>query len=284
MRIRDGFTGAVPRYAGGSVLLAALVFAGCTSPAERVDVQAASLGNSRRIVVGAGFRHVVYANGRTAPGAILHVYIEGDGSPYLDRWTVAPDPTPRSPLMLRLMALDSAPAVYVGRPCYFGLAEDPPCTPLDWTLARFSTRVIDSLANVIEQQRAAAGADAVELFGHSGGGTLAVLLGARLPSVRRVVTLAGNLDPDAWADLHDYTRLDGSLNPVQLGPLPPAIEQQHFAGGRDRVIPPNLVEAAALQLGAGAIIVLPDVSHTNGWEKKWPAIVAGHRSDRAAGD
>jgi hypothetical protein len=30
--------------------------------------------------------------------------------------------------------------------------------------------------------------------------------------------------------------------------------------------------------------VLPDVSHTYGWEKKWPAIVAGHRSDRAAGD
>ena len=76
MRTRGGFTGAVPRYAGGSVLLAALVFAGCTSPAERVDVQAAALGGSRSIAVGAGFRHVVYANGRTAPGSILHVYLE----------------------------------------------------------------------------------------------------------------------------------------------------------------------------------------------------------------
>jgi NADH-quinone oxidoreductase subunit D len=37
-------------------------------------------------------------------------------------------------------------------------------------------------------------------------------------------------DIDAWADLHDYTRLTGSLNPVHGGPLPSDIEQQHFAG------------------------------------------------------
>jgi hypothetical protein len=181
--------------------------------------------------------------------------------------------------------VDGRPAaVYVGRPCYFGLADDPPCTPLDWTLGRFSSRIVDSLAVVIQQQRAAAGASALELFGHSGGGTLAVLLGHRLPDVRRVVTLAGNLDPDAWADLHDYTRLGRSLNPVQLGPLSAAIEQQHFAGARDRVMPPRLVETAALQLGAPGIVELPEISHTTGWEKKWPAIAAGHRNDRTAGD
>jgi len=284
MQAGSGFAGAASGCAAGFVSLAALALAGCASPAERVDVEAASFGHVRSVVDGVGFRHVVYANDRKAVGAILHVYIEGDGSPYLDRWTVAADPTPRNPLMLRLMALDSAAAVYVGRPCYFGLAPDPSCTPLDWTLDRFSARIVDSLAAVIEQQRVATGAEALELFGHSGGGTLAVLLGARLPEVRRVVTLAGNLDPDAWADLHGYTRLKGSLNPVRHGPLSATIVQQHYAGGRDRVLPPALVETAAAQLGAPAIVVLPEVSHATGWEKKWPAILAGHRDDRAAGD
>jgi pimeloyl-ACP methyl ester carboxylesterase len=261
------------------MLLASLLLAGCATPAERMDVEARSSGYARNVVQGSGFRHVVYANGRHAAGGVLHVYIDGDGSPYLDRWTVAADPTPRNPLMLRLMALDSAPAVYVGRPCYAGLATDPPCSPLDWTLGRFSERVVDSLATVIEQQRAATGASGLALFGHSGGGTLAVLIAARLPDVRRVITLAGNLDPDAWADLHEYTRLTASLNPVRLGPLPITIEQLHFAGARDRVMPPALIETAAGQLGARGVAVLPDVAHATGWEAKWPAILAGHWTD-----
>ena len=268
--------------AWGVRLLGPLLLAGCTTPAERIDVEARSSGFARVVVQGIDFRHVVYSNGRDASGTILHVYIDGDGSPYVDRWTVAADPTPHNPLMLRLMALDAAPAAYVGRPCYAGLAQDPPCSPLDWTLGRFSERVVDSLMSVIERQRTATGAAGLELYGHSGGGTLAVLIARRLPEVRRVITLAGNLDPDAWADLHDYTRLTGSLNPARLGPLPVSVEQRHFAGAHDRVMPPGLIEKAALQLGAQGIVVLPDASHAAGWEKKWPAILTGHSIDPAA--
>src|SRR6185436_12059458 len=118
------------------------------------------------------------------------------------------DPTPRHPLMLQLMTLDSAPSVYVGRPCYFGLANDPPCTPRDWTLDRFSPRIVDSMASVIEQLRAGRGTDAIELYGHSGGAALAVLLAARLGGVQRIVTIAGNLDVEAWTTYHGYTPLE----------------------------------------------------------------------------
>jgi hypothetical protein len=170
--------------AASVLLLAPILLAGCATPADRMDAEARSSGFARAVIEGIGFRHVVYTNGRNAAGGALHVYIDGDGSPYVDRWTVASDPTSRNPLMLRLMALDAAPAVYVGRPCYVGQATDPPCSPLDWTLARFSERVVESLARVIEQQRAATGAAGLELFGHSGGGTLAVLIAARVPDVR----------------------------------------------------------------------------------------------------
>lgn len=259
----------------------AVLLAACASPAARMDAVAAQHGYVRAVVRGTDYRHVTYARGLPVAGRPLNVYIEGDGSPYLDRWTVNADPTPTRPLMLRLMALDAGPALYVGRPCYAGLAADPPCSPLDWTLDRFSERVVGSMAAVIEQVRTAAGASRLNLFGHSGGATLAVLLARRLPDVRCVVTLAGNLDPDAWTDHHAYARLQGSLNPAAQGPLPAPLEQSHFAGARDRVLPPGLVEPAARRLGADGIVVLPGVSHVRGWETQWPAILAGHCSEPA---
>jgi pimeloyl-ACP methyl ester carboxylesterase len=261
-----------------------LTLGACAMPAQRMDAAASSAGFGRRIVEGSGFRHVVYENGRVAAGRRLHVYIEGDGSPYLDRRTVSLDPTPRRPLMLDLMSLDEAPAAYVGRPCYGGLASDPPCTPLDWTLGRFSPRVVESMAGAIAALVEQSSASGVDLFGHSGGGTIAVLLAMRLPNVRRVVTLAGNLDTDAWADLHGYARLSGSLNPVHAGPLPAQVGQEHYAGGRDRIVPPALVEGAATRLGSGVVFVVPDLSHQTGWEAHWPVIVTGQWPLRSATD
>ena len=157
--------------------------------------------------------------------------------------------------MLRLMTLDPAPSIYVGRPCYFGLANDPPCTPRDWPLDRFSPRVVDSMARLIEQLREGR-QDAIELYGHSGGGALAVLLAARLGGVQRIVTIGGNLDVDAWTAYHGYTPLEGSLNPVNAGPLPATLLQEHYVGDRDRVVPPEMVEAAALRLDVPGAIVL----------------------------
>jgi hypothetical protein len=259
-----------------------LALGACGTPAQRMDETAASYGFGRSVVDGAGFRHVVHSNGRGAVGRRLHVYIEGDGLPYLDRRTVSSDPTPRLPLMLKLMSLDEAPAAYVGRPCYGGLASDPPCTPLDWTLGRFSPRVVESMVAVVTALVEQSGASGVDLFGHSGGGTIAVLLALRLPNVHRVVTLAGNLDIDAWTELHGYARLSESLNPVLAGPLPSEVEQEHYVGGHDRIVPPALVGSAATRLGSGAVFIVPEVSHQAGWEAYWPLIVTGQYLARSA--
>jgi pimeloyl-ACP methyl ester carboxylesterase len=259
--------------------LAALVVAfagplqGCATPTERAAAFADSHLLRRVVVQGTEFRHVVFLNaGRSSRGA-LHVYLEGDGSPYLDRWTVAPDPTPRNPLMLHLMVLDASPSAYVGRPCYFGLALESPCSPLDWTLGRFSERVVASLARAVEELKDEGEYESVEIYGHSGGGALAVLVAARVPGVVRVVTLAGNLDPDAWATLHGYTPLTASLSPVRLGPLPVDVTQLHVAGEKDRVVPPWMVQQAASQLGANEVVILPGVDHDCCWESIWPDLL-----------
>jgi len=258
-----------------NLALATLLATGCSDTPPRPDEIVQRFGFERRVQRGADFTHVVFTNAQTPEPGTLHVYIEGDGTPYVGRHDVAADPTPRNPLMLRLMTLDPAPSIYVGRPCYFGLAGGPPCTPRDWTLDRFSPRIVDSMAQVIEQTRAARGTDAIELYGHSGGGALAVLLAARLDGVQRIVTIGGNLDTDAWAAYHGYTPLEGSLNPVRAGPLPASLVQQHFVGHRDKVVPPEIVAAAARRLGAPGVVVLHDVSHARGWDRAWPAILVG---------
>jgi hypothetical protein len=270
-----GYAGTACRTAWAAVVVA-LLATGCASPAQRADDFAQSAGFERDVVQGTGFRHVVYRNSNRDPRRALHVYIEGDGRPYLDRWTVAPDPTPVNPLMLQLMAADGSPALYLGRPCYFGLATDAPCTPLDWTLRRFSKDVVDSMAAVIVD--AARDADTVELFGHSGGGALAVLLARRLDKVTRVVTLAGNLDPAAWAALHHYTPLTGSLDPLADGLLRQDIGQFHYAGGRDRNMPPGVLVPAVARLGSSRLQVVDSADHTCCWKDVWPAVLASQTS------
>lgn len=265
------------RVLGMWKLAALVLLAGCSTPLQRLDALVEANGWNRTVVTGADFRHVVLDNGILDTARPLHVYIEGDGRPYLDRWTVAPDPTPQRPVMLQLMTLDAAPAVYVGRPCYFGLARNPPCTEFDWTLGRFSETVVKSMADAIEQLRRERGHRLVELYGHSGGGTLAALLAARLPGVTRVVTLGGNLDPDAWVRHHGYTPLSGSLNPARRGRLPDSIEQLHLAGARDESVPPWMIAQAAAQLGAVAVEVVPGVAHSCCWSARWSLLLSETR-------
>jgi pimeloyl-ACP methyl ester carboxylesterase len=252
-------------------LVAAFVGGGCAVTA-RVDRFAASRGFERSVVEGAGFRHVIYRNARIAgPGVPLNVYIEGDGAPWVMRRFVAENPTSANTLMLRLMARDSGPALYLGRPCYFGLHQDPGCDKKYWSSHRYSAVVVDSMAAAL--LRLAPDVD-VNLLGHSGGGALAVLLVPRLPRAKAVVTLAGNLDTDGWTARHRYEPLSGSLNPRLQPPLPPGVAQFHAAGGRDKNVTPDLVESfARMQSGAGYRLY-PEQSHACCWDSVWPGILA----------
>lgn len=250
----------------------AAALGGCATPAERIDRFAADAELQRSIVRGAAFEHVVYGNGRRFAGATVHVYLEGDGRPYLDRWTVAPDPTPRRPLMLHLLASDPAPAVYVGRPCYHGLSP-PPCNPLHWTLQRFGPEVVDSMVAAIAA--ATAGAESVELYAHSGGAVFAVHAARRLDHVTRVVTLAGNVDPAAWTRWHGYTSFSPLVDPLAAGPLRPSVTQLHAVGADDRNVPPSLVREGAARLGATDVRVIRGADHACCWQDLWPALRDG---------
>ena len=115
--------------------------------------------------------------------------------------------------------------------------------------------------------------DRLVWLGYSGGGTIATLLAPRFDTTTDLVTVAANLDIDAWTDVHAYARLVGSLNPARQAPLPAWIHQRHYVGSMDRVVPKDVIARASVD--PSALIVVPSYDHTCCWEAIWPTILAG---------
>ncbi len=204
----------------------------------------------------------------------LHIYLEGDGTPWVYRVIRTRDPTPRQPLMLQLMAQDSAAAAYVGRPCYNGSYADDGCSSELWTSARYSEKIVASMSGVIRQLIESTGAQSVRLFGHSGGGTLAMLIAERIQQVSHVVTLAGNLDIEGWVAHHRYTPLFGSLNPATQPPLRLGVKQWHFLGGDDSVIPVSLVKPFVNAQPNSFGFEIGNYTHGCCWRRMWSKALA----------
>jgi hypothetical protein len=246
--------------------------AGCRTASEQFTQHAAERGLHAEVVAGAGFEHLVLSTSRP-PGPMLHVYFDGDGTPSVEGYP-AVDPTPRDPLVLDLMTLDPTSAVYIGRPCYHGLS-GAPCSPTLWTSGRYSESVVASMAAAVRRVVAARGVERIVLIGYSGGGVLAVLLATRVPQTVGVVTIAANLDIDAWRDHHGASRLTDSLNPARQAA--PSVPQRHYAGGRDQVVPVAITRQGA---AAGAeVIVVADYDHRCCWVTLWPTALAALEGD-----
>ncbi len=254
------------------LLLAAALLGGCAAPPHlKPDSFAQSQNMNRQLIQGEAFTHVVYTNGSLLEKR-LHVYIEGDGKPWvLNGQLPARDPTPRYPLTLYLMSRDPDRAIYLGRPCYLDTHTQAPCTEKDWTSGRFSQDIVDSLAAALENHLSQHPATHITLIGYSGGGALATLMAGRLKPAVRLITLAGNLDTAQWTHLHGYLPLHESLNPMVSAQLE-GVLHLHFAGGRDTNIPAEQIANFARKHG-GQFILLPEFDHRCCWEDKWPELL-----------
>lgn len=224
---------------------------------------------NNRIVSGGQFDHrVVYKAGQ---GERLHVYIEGDGRPWETRISRAKDPTPERALTLELMALDPAPAIFLGRPCYFVRHVSDCKDDRWWTSHRYSEPVVAGLDAVLD--RYAQSYSGIVLIGHSGGGTLAYLLAARRDDVEVLVSLAANLDHNLWVQAHRFAPLYGSLQPAHVSPLPDAIRQRHFLGMLDRNVTPPMIERVIADSPSASLERLPGVDHSCCWMRVWPQVL-----------
>lgn len=260
-------------FARGGTALGLLLLVGCATPGGRVDRLAAELRLAKVELPSTPAPLVAYRNASEPSGGRLHVYLEGDGTPWLTRTRISPDPTPRDPLALRLMALDPAPSLYLARPCYNGTATQAGCGPWYWTMGRYSKPVLGSLASALRGLIDAEAVTELVLIGYSGGGVLAWLLAHRIPETRALVTIAANLDIDAWADLHGFSRLTDSFNPAAGPPLPASIEQRHLVGDRDREVPASIISGLGKLLGPDAQVLIMPSDHRCCWLGLWPDVL-----------
>lgn len=209
----------------------------------------------------------------TKKGDPLHVYIEGDGTAWLSRTRLSDDPTPRTPLVLELAALDSASNVaYLARPGQYAANGVPDCDAAYWSEKRFAQEVVEAMNGALDELRRRAGAGAIHLVGYSGGAAVAVLAAARRSDVAGLRTVAGNLDPEAVNRYHHVSAMKDSLNPMDAAEKVRDLPQRHFVGSQDTVIPPGLARVFLKRVGcrdSSGITVVEGATHTRGWRERW---------------
>lgn len=213
----------------------------------------------------------------------IHVYIEGDGRSYLNKYKVSKDPTPHQPLALKLAVLDPHPnVVYLARPCqYISHAENPACTPEIWTTLRFSEPVISSMNEALTQikQSKQMPQQKIELIGFSGGAAVAILLAARRQDVISLRTVAGDLDHEQMSQYHHTDPLDKrSLNPKDFVKKIQHLPQHHFAGEKDKIVPPMISfewmdSMRKINSTCARRTVIKGAGHHRGFEAVWPELL-----------
>ena len=255
---------------------------GCTSiPSVVARVHSADLlaaqSHWHASTISAGAFHLrTYGPEKVLPVKQLAIYVEGDGFAWFNASTPSSDPTPINPLALRLaLAQPGGHAVYLARPCQYQLHLEQQCTPEIWTHKRFSSEVVSSTNQAVEQLKQQYGASSLILVGYSGGGAIAALVAARRVDVEHLVTVAGNLDPNAWVDYHHLSALAGSLNPVDGIANLLRIKQVHFAGQEDTNMPPALIGGFANQFPPTSrpeVRTIKGFNHDCCWVKQWPKL------------
>lgn len=266
---------AIVRACGTGLVCLALAFTSCATidPTVRFERSAARAGFVAGETIGTTFRHRTFTAAATGEATrTLLVYFGGDGTPFLDRHRIAADPTPRRPLTLELMARGPRPAVLLGRPCYH--AHGSACDPVLWTTARYSEAVVASLAAAVQRLAAEHRSRRLVLVGYSGGGALALLVAERVTAVDAVITLAANLDTDAWTSLHGYSPLSESLNPARIAGGRTDLDHLHVTGDADANVPPALHDALRERLPAAAFVTMAGFDHRCCWTSAWPGLAA----------
>lgn len=274
------------RWVRRSLLLVLLALAACSnlSPlARRQGADALALAHGwqplrlpARSFILAGYAPVA-ATSQTP--TTLTIYVEGDGMAWLSPSLPSDDPTPLRPVALELALRHShGAAAYLARPCQYVEADERShCSPQYWTDRRFATEVVDATSEAIDALKQRFHASRLILVGYSGGGAIAALVAAQRQDVVRLVTVAGNLDPQAWTRLHGVPALTGSRNPADAWQTLQDIPQLHFVGAEDTNVTQEVVAAYAARFPPEKrpkIMMVEGISHTCCWAARWRSLSA----------
>ena len=167
----------------------------------------------------------------------IKIFVEGDGLSWISRTTISPNPTPITPVGLKLMLSDdkSSCKIYLARPCQY--IDSNMCEEKYWTSHRFNEKIIQSYDEALTNIKKAFLNSKFDLVGYSGGGAVVTLIATKRDDINSITTIAGNLDIDEWTKIQKITPLDGSLNPANFSKNLENIKQHHLLGTEDNVVP-----------------------------------------------
>lgn len=193
---------------------------------------------------------------------VYKIYIEGDGYAFNPHGQPTQDPTPKGKLVRELAFGDNSPnVIYLARPCQY--VKSSICSVRHWTTARFAPEIINAEYETIKQ---IVGNHPVILIGFSGGAQIAGLVATVKPglNVKKIITIAGNLDHLSWTQYHNLPPLNESMNLESYREQFAEVPQIHYVGNNDKVIPPILVQEF---VGNEDLVVEVDgANHNEGWE------------------
>ncbi|MCX5678073.1 MAG: alpha/beta hydrolase [Candidatus Omnitrophica bacterium] len=266
------------------LILLMLVFAsGCATMPEFMDrayeaqKTARQAGFDKEYVKAPGFELMTYQRFKK-PSENIRIYIEGDGRAWETRSRLSDDPTPSDPIALGLAVVDSFDSVaYIARPGQFPAPDSAGCDPTYWSQRRFAPEVVEAFDRTIDILKKKSGAKHVELVGYSGGAAIAVLVAARRGDVTALRTVAGNLNPKALCSYHHVSRLDGSMDPLDLAQKVAHIPQRHFVGSKDRIVPSSIAESFVKKEGdtnCESITIVDGAAHRDGWRERWKELLS----------
>jgi dienelactone hydrolase len=205
------------------------------------------------------------------------IYIEGDGQAWKRKNKLSDDPTPGNPIGLKLAVNDVAPnVVYLARPCQYLKKERlKECSTKYWSSHRYAEEVIDAMSETITKIKSRIEATSIEIIGFSGGGVIAMLIASFRHDVSKIVTIAANIDHESWSEWHGVSKLNGSLTPLNYLAGLEGVNQLHFWGGKDKIVPYKTQLSFIASFEKNALFkykIIPDFNHDCCWVEHWQDI------------
>lgn len=204
----------------------------------------------------------------TQPNGVYKIYIEGDGYAFNKYGVPTQNPTPKGYLVRELAFRDSSPnVIYLSRPCQY--VKSLTCSQRYWTTARFAPEIIDAEYEAI---KSIVGKKPIILIGFSGGAQIAGLIASAKNglNIKKIITIAGNLDHLAWTQYHSLPPLNESMNLRDYKAKFKQIPQVHYVGSKDNIIPQCLVKNFIGE--SDSLINVDGATHNKGWESIYPTI------------
>jgi alpha/beta superfamily hydrolase len=257
-----------------------------TSRIKYADQLSSQGALTKKIIKTNSFSLLTYSKISNANSA-LHIYIEGDGFAWRNRYTISHNPTPKNPVSLTLALADPHPnIVYIARPCqYVNLANEKKCTNIFWTNARFGESVIKATNQVIDHFVKTNQKQKIHLFGYSGGAAIAVLAAAKRNDVTLIGTVAGNLNHKELMKLHDVSPLNASLDAIDVADKVRNIKQFHLIGAKDRIVFPKIILSFAMRVnlmgGKAKFKIVNEANHSyHKWNEVWKKSLAAQTTSK----